>query len=72
MLGSGEDVGYAMAKQKKHKPKDASAAEEPSSDPHDVLRQPANPPRANWPALMVALALFFAWFCYLVYVAWAS
>jgi hypothetical protein len=56
-----------MSKQKKQK---AKAAEESTPDPHDVLRQPANPPRPNWPALIVALALFFAWFCYLVYVAW--
>lgn len=61
-----------MAKQKKHKTKDAPVAEEQSTDPHDVLRQPANPPRPNWPALIVALALFFAWFVYLVYVAWTG
>jgi hypothetical protein len=57
-----------MSKQKKHKPKDAPA-EEPSADPHDVLRQPAHPPRPNWPALLIALLLFVAWFVYLVYVA---
>lgn len=57
-----------MSKQKKNKLKDATAAE-PSADPHDVLRQPANPPRPNWPALLVALLLFVAWFVYLVYVA---
>jgi hypothetical protein len=57
-----------MAKPKKNKAKDAPA-KEPSGDPHDVLRQPANPPRPHMLALLVALALFLAWFVYLVYVA---
>jgi len=61
-----------MSKQKKPKSKSSPATEESGGDPHEVLRQPANPPRPHWPALVVALALFFAWFCYLVYVAWAG
>jgi hypothetical protein len=58
-----------MSKHKKLKPKDAPAAEETPADPHDVLRHPANPPRPHLVALLIALALFFAWFVYLVYVA---
>ena len=58
-----------MAKHKKHKPKEAQAGETVPVDPHDVLRHPAYPPRPNLVALLIALALFFAWFVYLVYVA---
>lgn len=57
-----------MAKPKKNKANDPPAKES-SPDPHDVLRQPANPPRPHLLALLIALALFFAWFVYLVYVA---
>jgi hypothetical protein len=35
----------------------------------DELRQPANPPRPNMLAFLVALAAFFVWFVYLVCVA---
>ena len=58
-----------MSKHKKHKQKAISGTEGPAADPHDVLRHPANPPKPNMLALLIALALFFAWFVYLVYVA---
>jgi hypothetical protein len=55
-----------MAK-KKSPPREPEAP--PPLDPHEVLRRPANPPRKNTVALLVALALLFGWFVYLVYVA---
>jgi hypothetical protein len=61
-----------MSKHKKHKSKDATTSQETAVDPHDVLRHPASPPRPNLAALLIALALFFAWFVYLVYVAVAG
>lgn len=57
-----------MAKQKKSKRAQPAEAEAPV-DPHDVLRHPANPPKGNVVALLVALSLFLLWFVYLVYVA---
>jgi hypothetical protein len=45
-------------------------SETPATDPHAVLRQPADPPRPNRMAFLIAAGCFFAWFAYLVYVAW--
>jgi hypothetical protein len=61
-----------MSKHKKQKSKDTTTSQEAAVDPHDVLRHPASPPRPNLAALLIALALFFAWFVYLVYVAVAG
>jgi hypothetical protein len=58
-----------MTKHKKNKAKEAPATEDGPADPHDVLRRPAHPPRPHVLALLIALALFVAWFVYLVYVA---
>jgi hypothetical protein len=49
---------------------DPAAPSTESCDPHDVLRRPANPPRGNLIAFLIAVALFFAWFVYLVFVVW--
>jgi len=56
-----------MAKHKK--PKKSEPEGEKPVDPHDVLRHPAHPPRANVVALLIALSLFVLWFVYLIYVA---
>lgn len=56
-----------MAKTKKPAKNTEPAAE--SADPHAVLRHPANPPRPRLAAFLFALAAFFAWFAYVVYVA---
>jgi hypothetical protein len=58
-----------MAKHKKQKPKEPPVDDSAPVDPHEVLRHPPDPPRPNLVALLIALALFFAWFVYLVYVA---
>lgn len=58
-----------MAKHRKQKQAEQSGKGAAAEDPHAVLRHPANPPRANLIALLLALAAFFAWFVYLVYVA---
>ena len=58
-----------MAKQKKQKPAQSPDKDAVAEDPHAVLRHPANPPRANLIALLLALTAFFAWFVYLIYVA---
>ncbi len=60
-----------MSKSKKSKAKStvvAPAAKKPS-DPHAVLKHPANPPRPNVASFLIALGVFFCWFLFLVYVA---
>jgi len=61
-----------MTSKPKKPPKSKAAEPDPESpppDPHAVLRHPASPPRPSVVAFLIALALFFAWFVYLVYVA---
>jgi hypothetical protein len=69
-LGTGKDAypTYEMAKHKKPKKAQTTDTDAPV-DPHDVLRHPASPPKANAVALVIALSLFVLWFVYLVYVA---
>jgi hypothetical protein len=58
-----------MAKPKKAPP-EATPPKPAEVDPQACLRMPANPPKPNWTAFLIALSLFLLWLAYLAYVAW--